>query len=340
MDIFDKFTYDRLNVVKKVDIPHFDSILKYVKNLPEISFINVNYTKSQEEPSLDALNESRFSNYQEIANAVKNLKFKYELILKPHIITIYGNNIKQQHINHIGSIIRWFEKIVNKQYIITFYLTELKKTLPPSNQPKNLIELYMNSGFTFVAEPSDIHIFRKEESLKVLIHELIHSSKYDFNNKDLIDLPIKIKDENITNEGITEYLAIILYYWYCATLLKRKFHKNLNIEDIYKELLSNDMGWQIYQISKILNYFKIQPTDLLSQNNTFKQRTSVISYFFLKNYLLINKKEPSIDIILSRNINKINTLLADFDDYIKELKTVDVPDNAVCMRMSLYELYY
>jgi hypothetical protein len=78
----------------------------------------------------------------------------------------------------------------------------------------------------------------------------------------------------------------------------------------------------------------MKPTDLLVKNN-FRQQTSIVSYFFLKNYLF---NEDSLPIILSRNYNDINTLVDNMKDYIIDYKTDMVPHNSLSMRMTLYEL--
>jgi hypothetical protein len=344
MSLFDENTYKRLNVIKLINPSFSDSLLNHLMTLPTVLFKKQTFTISKEKAPLTALKDSKFSRYKSILLAVNTLTTKYTLDLNPHKVIIYStsledNVISENYINHVGNIIRWWCSVTknmgtNRKYQITLYLTTIKKRLPPPNQPKVLTEEYSNSGFTFVAEPREIHIFRKEESLKVLIHELIHSCEFDFNNNHLSKLPLVIKDENLTNEGITEYLAVIYYYWYVASFANYSKFPNIKISDLFLEYLGNDLGWQEYQINKILLYFNMKPTDLLIKNN-FRQQTSIVSYFFLKNYLF---NEDSLPIILSRNYNDINTLVNNMKDYIIDYKTDTVPHNSLSMRMSLYEL--
>lgn len=334
MNIFNENTYKRLSIITKRKLLNSDVLLNYLKQLPPIIKIQPSYTKTIENVPLKALIESRFARFDSILNSVKMLKTKCIIDLDQHVITIYGNNISREYISHVASIVTWWAKIKPQKYIITFYLTNIKKRLPPNDRPKILTEEFMNSGFTFVASPCDIHIFRKEESLKVLIHELIHACKFDFNGNHLVDLPVELRDEDISNEGITEYLAIIHYYWYIANFISN--NDAVVINEQFIELLSNDLGWQYYQISKILNYFNLEPADLFNKNN-FKQKTSVMSYFFLKNFFFT---QNSLPIILSRNISAINKLINKMKDYILKFKVDDVLDDAISMRMSLYELSY
>jgi len=336
MNIFNENTYKRLSVITKRNVLYSDVLLNYLQKLPPVVKIEPTYTKTIENVPLKALIESRFARFDSILNSVKMLKTKCIINLDPHVITIYGNNISRVYISHVASIITWWAKIKPQDYNVTFYLTNIKKRLPPDNKPKVLTEEYMNSGFTFVESPCDIHIFRREESLKVLIHELIHACKFDFNGNYLVDLPVSLKDDDISNEGITEYLAIIHYYWYVASITNQSYGLS-DPSDHFIDLLSNDLGWQHYQISKILNYFGLEPTDLLNRNNNFKQKTSVMSYFLLKNYLFT---QNSLPIILSRNVDKINMLISNMKDYILKFKVEPVMNDAISMRMSLYELAY
>ena len=331
-NFFDPTTYIRLSLIKPIDIPYKSSIINYLSDLPSIELIKPNFSSKTEKAPLTALIESRFARYDSILDGVKKLQQKYVLDLYPHQITIYGTNVSKIFINHVASIIRWWEKIKPQKYIITFYLSDVKKILPPNNLPKVITEEFGNSGFTFVREPSDIHIFRKEESLKVLIHELIHACKFDFNGSNLLDIPCNIKDDDISNEGITEYLAIIHYYWYVASYLT-KLDQPI---EMFTDLLSHDLGWQDYQVSKILNYFNLEADDLLGKNN-FKQKTSILSYFFLKDYLFT---QDSLPIILSRDINKINGLIREMKRYLLKHKIIPVLNESISLRMSLYELDY
>ena len=99
-------------------------------------------------------------------------------------------------------------------------------------------------------------------------------------------------------------------------------------------MLSNDVGWQEYQINKIFLYFSMKPSDLLNTDNNFKQKTSVISYYIFKNFLFT---ENSIDIILSRNYDLINALISNFPSYLLKFNSEPIRHNSLSMRMSLYE---
>lgn len=333
-EIFDEKTYRRLQVVKKTKPPFINSILDYLQTLPICNFVNHIYSsKSIESPPMKDLNDSKFSNFDSIYNAVLSLKTKYTILSDKHNIIIYGNNISQLYINHVGNMINWWYQIKPQKYTVILYLIDINKQLPSINTKPILTEEHINSGFTFTKSHA-IHIFRKEE-LKVLIHELIHASNFDLNNNKLINIPLSLNDDNISNEGVTEYLAIIFYYWYIAQFKFNNTTASMNEKlNYFTELLSNDIGWQKYQQNKILRYFNLSPADLLHSNN-FRQKTSVLSYFFLKHYFF---NQDSLPIILSRDYNKINKLISGMDTFIRNYITDEIPHHSRTLRMSLYEL--
>jgi len=134
-NLFSKNTYKRLSAIQNIHIDNdkymenIVSILNYLKTLPickhpdnKYSVLNIN------SPPLNALRESRFARFMSIVDAVKLLKKEYKIYLPPHEITIYGNNVSQRYINHVGNIIRWWAQIKPQKYIVTLYLTNLKKS--------------------------------------------------------------------------------------------------------------------------------------------------------------------------------------------------------------------
>ena len=125
-----------------------------------------------------------------------------------------------------------------------------------------------------------IILFRKEEVIKVLFHEIIHYLDLDIRNNQN-DLLFVYKDINLKadiinpNEAYTELLALLfLNIW--------EYHyKNVKIKDFYKYKLNIELYWSFIQITKILKFFKYKSfDDLFTKNSLFYQKTNVLSYFF------------------------------------------------------------
>ena len=153
----------------------------------------------------------------------------------------------------------------------------------------------------------DIILYRNEELLKVCIHELLHSNLID---SPLIFSNISKKFTNnfcstytiLLNEAYKECMAVIIHIMYISIV------ENKNIQHI-NQLFNNEIKYSIYNVSKILDFYKIKSIDeILKINNTcnkyFEQETNVFSYYFLK-------------LILFIKIGDLNNLLIKYTSYYK-----------------------
>ena len=168
----------------------------------------------------------------------------------------------------------------------------------------------INSGSTNLQE---IYIFREEEILKVIIHELIHYSKYDLQNSkylnDLMLKKIKYLDNKAylnINESYTESIAIILYIFYLTIRKNNKFDINF-----FKNSLDIELKWSLLQLSKILCYsYNFTNLNEIYNNNNIYQVTDIFSYYIIKTALLydydcyfnfLNKHTNNLNFIESKD---------------------------------------
>ena len=120
----------------------------------------------------------------------------------------------------MDSIILWLfilnkysSKVCSKYFTVYFYFTSLTKNLPSSNIDI-LQEEHVNTAFTSTCtNHSEIVIYRKEEWLKVFIHETFHNFGLDFcdmncfkGNKYILDL-FPVDSEVKLYESYTEFWA-------------------------------------------------------------------------------------------------------------------------------------
>ncbi len=191
---------------------------------------------------------------------------------------------------------------------ITVYLTPAKKTIPDTYL-KPLGPNEINSGSTFVIPRPDkngsITIWRKEELMRVTIHELLHSLKADFhlfttpylNQKahEMYNLP---NDNNINiNEAYNELNACLFTAALSAPTVQKFF---TNIE--YERLHSIKLAARVMQYQNTLNslpphtspdwlfhpYVITKTTKTTKPVPTFHQNTNVFSYYIAKTALLYN----------------------------------------------------
>ena len=195
------------------------------------------------------------------------------------------NDDKTDYISKVIKVISMMREI-SKRYNgfsgklnLTLFMSDRKKYLPKIKN-SYICPININSGSS--CPKVDVCVWRKEELIKVLIHELIHFHSFDFNKYDrnydslslLLDKYIKIEGIDSANESYTETLATIIYLQYYSKLLDINF----------RELFKLELKFLYYQICKITNFF--------NKNNIFeiiiRQTTSVRSYYFIKFINLVN----------------------------------------------------
>lgn len=198
-----------------------------------------------------------------------------------------NNNI---FIAKIKSIINMFKFISKKkEYNIEILLLNDKKVI---NKKYNYI-INFNSGVNVF---NKVFLFRKEEIIKVLIHELIHYTQQDIwllgHKLDYLYKNINIKwiknvgsSNQYPNEAYTECLALIyLAIW------KYNFY---NLKDDIIKFVEKEINKQIeFSYKQVAKICKVQ--GYTSYNDLFKkeflQENRVLSYFIVKSHLLLNPK--------------------------------------------------
>ena len=227
---------------------------------------------------------------QEIVNKILTSKklVKYEIKFENNtIIYISSKKNIMSHVIKICTVIKSLKMLFDRDYPkhsqkITYYDLDDKKKFP-INKDVALGKNECNSALTFVDhhKNGDIIIYRREEMIKVLIHEMIHSN--------LIDDKIKFSDKSgifcvnyeiLLNEAYTETLATIINLSYNA-LSKRELN----------EMFKKELDYSTYICSKILTYYNISSiNDIIKKDGKcgkiFPQETNVFSYYLLKNILL------------------------------------------------------
>merc|ERR1712227_159147 len=209
------------------------------------------------------------------------------------ISSLYNNSIQNILNNNLQ-----IEKFIN----IKFYSKNIISNFISSRIIRSIINNFLdsdniNSGMTLPGYY--IILFRKEEIIKVLFHELIHYLDLDMRNdqNDLLILyeKINLKADMINpNEAYTEVLALLfLNIW--------EYHyENKKINNFINCKLNIELYWSFIQITKILKFFKYESfDDLFTKNNMFYQKTNVLSYFFLKTVFLLNINDIFGDLTLN-----------------------------------------
>lgn len=206
----------------------------------------------------------------------------------------------------IFSLLELFN-IKNKHVNIYFAPVDFPKIFPKS---QNFSTDSVNSGGT-THEGNDIYIllFRKEESDKVLVHELIHYLKLDFSMSSVYSANINnisslvISEFNVSPshqyinlfEALTDTLAIAFNSMCNCIITKSDINDYFYTELIYSRIIAGN-------ILKHAGFNNVSDLMDTNQVNTLKQSTSVLAYYILKCSLLNNT-----DIVLTKYFPKYST---------------------------------
>ena len=160
----------------------------------------------------------------------------------------------------------------------------------------------INSGLTDFRK-NKIIIWRKEEIMKVTIHELIHLLNLGLNQTftKLINHyknKYKISSNNILiDEAYTEFLAVLINNYLITKFNKKTYN-------YFKYLLKLEINFSIFQSKKILYLSRKNKNDYIDLN----KHTQVLSYFIIKLELFMNL-DKIVNLININNLNKIEDIL-------------------------------
>lgn len=232
----------------------------------------------------------------------RDCKYENRYSYKNIDICIYSNKKENKKlVNQINSVINMFNFFIDNKdnkvenYKLEILLLKDKKIIHSGfNYPTKI-----NSGLN---QFNKILLFREEEIIKVLIHELIHYVNLDiwFVDHKLTDMykDINIKwIENVgiencyPNEAYTEAMANIYYFiWsYFYIYLNKNKNSNKSIINYLEDELIKQNIFSLIQVAKICKIQKYK-----SYNDLFKkdylQDNRGLSYYIIKSHLLINPR--------------------------------------------------
>jgi hypothetical protein len=263
-------------------------------------------------------------------NKFYNKEYRNNKYGKINIYAIDADDYKSINIADCMKIIQvlYDYSIIKTKVHVVIILTPFKKELPKDN---SIIEYNnVNSG---MSNGRKVIVWRKEEAIKVLIHELIHHYELDFGSlneyetserqlqkkincerKIYENIKIYNKKGIIINEAITETLATIIN---CII-----YHIHTN-KDITK-LLIGELWHTFIQVSKILNHYNFKNADeffgLVKNNIIMTEGTNVFSYYIVKSFLLCDLPNiiELLDLKNEHNINNYIKLLNKIDSFNKK----------------------
>jgi hypothetical protein len=204
----------------------------------------------------------------------------YKKVIIDTIIFVFHLNLGQYKLNSINIFLTDLKKQVDLEDIF-----DHTKSISLSGEQ-------VNTGVTYhYSHKSDIYLWRKEEIVKVCIHELIHSLDWDIrksedNIQSIFNKKLKINKEILLSEAYTEAWAEILNCYICSFMIETKpeeifcrFIHYLEIETVFS----------IWQVIKIIHLTNTEQQ--CSLNDFLKitdKDTNVFPYYFLTASILFN----------------------------------------------------
>ena len=292
-----------LNVQKNIkkEIKIFDEEQK-IKNMNEL---DTNYFISKENKiGIDELNKLYCVNY---IDEITKKSIKMYCYFKNKI----ENKLLDKLAIQIITILNLFS-FHHNNVIMNLYYLEKKKEI----KKDNIINMdCVNSGSTY-QNSGEFTVWRKEEFMKVAIHELIHSIYLDHQyinknevNKLLSNICVnKNKIHLQPNESFVEMNARLLYLIFSNLMNKKDYN-------VFLKMIYNEQIWSLVQSIKILNHYKFNSIEDFLDNKKcsyyFEQESCVYSYYlvvasFLQNlskYLDFLEKHH-IDFFILKNIEQ------------------------------------
>jgi hypothetical protein len=200
-------------------------------------------------------------------------------------IKIIGNKIIERILffNELLKTDKMPEKLI-------FFMTDKKKIID-DNVINNMHFKTLNIN-TAVTNGNDIIIYREQELLKSIFHELIHFHNLDFREcpPQFISYLTKSHNINVSSnkyliyEAVTESMANILNNIYVSRDIE-EFQNNLINEILFSTLQMS----KILKVCKYNNWKEFAQPDIIGYDNEkqFKQDSCVLSYYILKLYILL-----------------------------------------------------
>tara|TARA_B100001093_G_C26839319_1_gene1019785 strand:+ start:1234 stop:2268 length:1035 start_codon:yes stop_codon:yes gene_type:complete len=271
-------------------------------------------------------------------NNGKTYKLQYNICNKNIYLTIVNYYIEDKIIKKyieillfiIEFLFKFSDKKCQKNIQISLFLTPFKKYYTDKSQ---LDIINVNTGFSTIGcnETTSITIYRNEECLKVLIHELFHNLNLDFAtvtiNKDKLYNEFGINSKYDITETYCEIWARII------NILIKSFINTCNYIDFSNQFI--DLINIEREYSLIMANRAIKNLILFSDK---QEKTNVFCYYILTSALLNNynnfmmwcyTNNPYFLRFNKKNIESFIQILIEYSRYNNYIKSLKCASNII-----------
>jgi len=232
-------------------------------------------------------------------------------------IHLFSKHINKHLIHELAKTVQYVFSLSRsdlRHLILNIYLIDKKKAITPGMKKLSCNEI--NSGMCQRGAVTTITIYREEELMKVLIHELIHGFQYD--NYEDTDKIIKHYQKKYhmsstkinTNEAYTEIWANLIN---CYLISQKPGRSNYQL---FLILIALEKEFVNFQAEKVMYLTGLDGKEGVDINKD----TNVLSYFIIRNELY-EKLNLFLKFCKNRNDNYIK--LKDENEWFKFLMKND-----------------
>jgi hypothetical protein len=243
------------------------------------------------------------------------------------------NKYKNDVIDRIMYMLYFLKKDLTKNKgklkKVSIYLSDHKKEFF-RNIDNDIEQKDVNTGYA--THDGQVVLYRKEELLKVLVHELIHALQFD---REIAAIePVYKKHKGVLShktilitETFTEFWACVIN---CYLVAEKLEDTSEQVFCRFIHYLECEVAFSIIQMLKFMMSLHWIPSQTKSINTLTKQtdkHTNVFSYYFLKTHLLMNIQdficltETKDDYVIYKSTKKrdrnVLSLLLDFNKEIR-----------------------
>ncbi|NDA90117.1 MAG: hypothetical protein EBY20_04315 [Alphaproteobacteria bacterium] len=355
------------------DIKQADSFIKAQKTKEGDGFYKLMVTKIH---GISQIPKPKSFNPSSFPEEVREHIDKEMLFDLSYTFSLFGREIKVHFIvedpsaeyqielynEYIEKILVWLHiineyssKKCSKRLVLYMYFTSLKKALPEKNIDI-LNQNNVNTAFTYTCPvDSEIVVFRKEEWLKVLMHESFHNFSLDFSDmnteectKHILSI-FKVKSDVNLFEAYTEFWAEIMNAVFCSFYLIKDTRNDLdNFLSNFDFFINFERTYKFFQMVKTLDFMGLTYIDLISntpeahslRETLYKEKSNVLSYYILTT-ILMNNYQGFLSWCNTNNLSllqfkKTETNIMEFCKFIeKNYKTRSLIESVDCMQQFL-----
>lgn len=287
-------------------------IKKYYRILNLIDSIKIDYNITRldltDEEKKNQLDKNIYGKFiiNDIRDEIMKMNYIYYVTFGSNYIYIFSHSYISRNSIKLKALIKiiiYLQKIGNKDILNSYlYLTTSEREI----HDKCFNAKAVNGGYTKFHNKKMV-VWRREDGLKVFIHELIHYFDIDLKFRKYGDVN-NYTSNNITKntdysfEAFTDFIALNYYMVYLSLI-----EENFDINFLHKNFC-NQYNFSLNQGFKIIKYSN------LSEGCLIKNTTNVYSYYLLKLYLMIYHRNDNLN-----EINIKNLILNSYDLFTKPL---------------------